>query len=165
MTSLYLLSNEYRDLQAKLLESEYDEQTIADTLEAMSGDLTTKAVDVAKFIKNLDATAEAIKQAEKEMAERRKTIEKKAESIRNYLLVNMQSCDMTKIECPYFALTIKKNPPSVVIDDVNEIPSHLFTFPEPPPPSPDKKEIAKLLKDGIDVPGAHLEQNERIEIK
>jgi hypothetical protein len=165
MTSLYELSTEYQQIQNKLLESDFDEQTIADTLESVSGDLTAKAVNVAMFIKNIDATAEAIKQAEKEMAERRKALEKKAESIRDYLKYNMQACNMTKIECPYFALTLKKNPPAVVVDDVDAIPNNLFVCPEPPLPFPDKKAIAQLLKEGVEVPGAHLEQSERLEIK
>jgi hypothetical protein len=165
MTSLYQLSNEYLQIQNKLIEADFDEQTIANTLESISGDLTAKAVNVAMFIKNVEATAEAIKQAEKNMADRRKSLEKKAETIRDYLKNNMQACNMTKIECPYFALTIKKNPPAVVIDDTDAIPTNLFVCPEPPLPFPDKKAIAELLKNGVEVPGAHLEQNERLDIK
>lgn len=165
MTSLYELSSEYVSIQQKLIDADYDEQTIADTLEGLSGDLTAKAVNVAMFIKNVEATAEAIKQAEKNMAERRKALEKKADTIREYLKNNMQACNMTKIECPYFALTLKKSPPAVIIDDQDAIPNNLFVCPEPPVPFPDKKAIAELLKNGVEVPGVHLEQSERLDIK
>lgn len=165
MTSLYQLTNEFQLLATKLNESDYDEQTIADTLEGASGDIETKATNVAMFIRNLESSAEAIKQAEKEMADRRKAIEKKAESIRQYLKDNMQRCGITKIDSPYFALTLKKNPPSVIIDDAGAIAGELYVYPEAPAPYPDKKAIAELLKAGKVVNGAHLEQAERLEIK
>lgn len=117
------------------------------------------------FIKNLEASADAIKQAEKSMSDRRKSIENKAESIRKYLKDNMQRCGITKIESPYFALTIKKNPSSVVIDDAGAIPSELYVYPDAPAPYPDKKAISDQIKAGNIVNGAHLEQAERLEIK
>jgi hypothetical protein len=163
--SLYQLTNEYQLIQMKLLESDFDEQTIADTLEGASGDIEAKSINVAMFIRNLETSAEAIKQAEKEMADRRKAIEKKADSIKQYLKDNMQRCGITKIESPYFALTIKKNPPSVVIDDVGAIAGELYVYPDAPAPYPDKKAIAELLKAGKEVNGAHLEQAERLDIK
>lgn len=165
MTSLYQLTNEFQVIQMKLLESDFDEQTIADTLEGASGDVEIKSVNVAMFIRNLETSAEAIKQAEKEMYDRRKSIEKKADSIRQYLKDNMQRCGITKIESPYFALTIKKNPSSVVIDDAGAIPSELYVYPDAPAPYPDKKAISEQLKLGNVVNGAYLEQAERLEIK
>jgi hypothetical protein len=164
-TSLYVLTGDYLALSNKLLESDLDDQTIRDTLEGASGELEEKATNVACFIRNLEASADSIKQAEKEMSERRKAIEKKAESIRTYLKENMQRCGITKIESPFFALTLKKNPPSVVIDDAGQIGTNYYVYPEAPPPYPDKKLIAQAIKDGFEVAGAHLEQGERLEIK
>ena len=60
--SLYQLTNEYQLIQMKLLESDFDEQTIADTLEGASGDVEAKSINVAMFIRNLETSAEAIKQ-------------------------------------------------------------------------------------------------------
>ena len=165
MASLYELSNEYQLAQIKLIESDYDQQTIADTLESLSGDLEAKSINVAMFIRNLEVTADAIKQAEKEMAERRKAIENKTEAMKLYLKQNMQRCGITKIESPYFALTLRKNPPSVVIDDAGAIPNEFYVFPDPPAPYPDKKAISEQLKSGNVVNGAHLEQAERLDIK
>ena len=165
MSSLYELSNEYQLAQIKLSESDFDEQTIADTLESLSGDLEAKSINVAMFIRNLEVTADAIKQAEKEMADRRKAIERKTDAMKLYLKENMQRCGLLKIESPYFALTLKKNPPSVVIDDLAAIPSQFMVIPEPVAPYPDKKAIAEQLKAGNLVEGAHLEQAERLDIK
>jgi hypothetical protein len=163
--SLYQLSGDYLAIANKLSDSDLPPEVINDTLESLSGELEEKCTNVALFVRNLEATAESIKAAEKQMADRRKAIENKANSIRQYLQVNMQRTGITKIESPYFALTIKKNPPSVVIDDVEAIPSEFMVTPAPPPPAPDKKAIGEKLKAGEQVPGCHLEQGERLDIK
>jgi hypothetical protein len=165
MTSLYVLAGHYRAVEQKLLDSDVDPQTIADTLESLSGDLEEKATNVACFIRNLESSAEQIKQAEKQMADRRKSLETKAESMKRYLKENMQRTGITKVECPYFAISLKKNPPAVVIDDASAIPADYMVTPPAPPPAPDKKLIAQAIKDGYEVPGAHLETGERVEIK
>jgi hypothetical protein len=164
-TSLYVLAGEYQALANKLMDSDFDEQTIADTLEGAAGELEVKATNVAMFVRNLEASAEQIKLAEKAMAERRKSIENKAESIKRYLKDNMQRTGITKIECPYFALSIKKNPPSVIIDDPAAIPTKFMVTPPAPPPAPDKAAIKSALQAGEVVEGAHIEQGERLEIK
>jgi hypothetical protein len=164
-TSLYVLTGEYLAVANKLSDADLPPEVIADTLEGISAPLEEKATNVGCFIRNLEATAESIKVAEKQMAERRKAIEAKAEQVRRYLFDNMQRCGINKIESPYFSLTIKKNPPSVVIDDANAIPADYMATPPAPPPAPDKKLIAQAIKDGYTVPGAHLEQGERLEIK
>lgn len=163
--SLYVIANEYQAMVEKLINSELDEQTIADTIESASGELEAKATNVAMFIRNLEASAEQIKLAEKAMSERRKAIESKAESVKRYLFDNMRRVGISKIECPYFAMTIKKNPPSVIIDDANLIPSQYMVTPPSPPPSPDKAAIKAALQAGEMVAGAHIEQGERLEIK
>lgn len=163
--SLYVLTGEYLAIANKLSDSDLPPEVIADTLESLSGELEEKCTNVALFVRNLESSAEQIKLAEKQMAERRKAIENKAERIREYLKVNMQRSGISKIECPYFALTLKKNPPSVVIDDVGAIPELFMVTPEPPPPSPNKKLIGEQLKMGALIPGCHLEQAERLDIK
>jgi hypothetical protein len=165
MTSLYVLANEFKALEAKLLDSDYDEQTVADTLEGFAGDLEVKAVNVAMFSRNLDALANQIREAEKEMAERRRAVEKKAENIRRYLLQNMERTGINKITCPYFEISLKKNPPSLVIDDENKLPLEFMRIPPLPDPVPDKKAILDAIKSGKEVAGAHIVQNNRVDIK
>ncbi|MEX3555283.1 MAG: siphovirus Gp157 family protein [Burkholderia gladioli] len=148
-----------------LAELDLDEQTVADTLESISGDLTVKAQNVAFVIRNLEATAEQIKEAEAAMSARRKAIENRADRIRRYLLDNMVHAGIQKIECPHFKLAVRDNPASVVIDEPGLIPSHYMTDPPPPPPAPDKKLIKKAIEDGFEVPGAHLARGKRLEIR
>lgn len=163
--SLYVIANEYQSMVERLMNSELDAQTIADTIEGASGELEAKATNVAMFIRNLESSAEQIKLAEKAMAERRKQLENKAESVKQYLFENMKRTGVTKIESPYFALTIKKNPPSVIIDDESLISDGYKRLPDPVPLIIDKALIKKAIENGLTVEGAHIEQKERLEIK
>jgi len=165
LPALYTLASEYRDAAERMADLDLDEQTIADTLQGMAGELETKATNVAAFARNLEATAAAIKDAEAEMAKRRKAIERRSESLRAYLLNNMLRVGISKIESPMFRLVVRDNPPSVVIDDAALLPAQYLTSPEPPPPAPDKKAIGDALKAGEVVPGASLARGKRLEIK
>jgi len=163
--SLYSIAVEHRALVDHLMDTQTDEQAIADTLEAESYPLELKAQNVAYAIKNLESMADAIKNAEKEMADRRKAIEKRAANLREYTKTCLEVAGVQKVECPHFALTIKKNPASVDIFEQALIPSKFMRQPEPPPPAPDKKAIAEAIKSGEDVPGAILTQGTRLDIK
>lgn len=163
--TLYNIADQYlADLQ-KLQEMEIDEQTFADTLEGLSGDLEVKATNVAMFVRNLEASAEAIKNAEKAMAERRKALEAKADRIRQYLLDNMNRTGITKIDCPYFVLSVRKNPPAVEVLNQDMIPDEYFDIPEPPAPTLNKNRLKEDLKAGVIVEGAKLTAGQSLAIK
>lgn len=163
--SLYVIADQYRRDIEQLMELDLPEDVVADTLESLSGELEAKAVSVASFVKNLEASAEQIKEAEAAMAARRKAIEKRAANVRQYLLDNMLAAGISKIECPYFKLAVRDNPPAVVINEPSLIPDAYLTDPPPPPRAPDKALIKKAIQDGFDVPGAHLARGKRLEIK
>lgn len=163
--ALYTLADDYLQAVERLSDLDLDEQTIADTLEGLAGALEVKTTNVAMFVRNLESSADAIKQAECHMAARRKAMENRASRIKDYLLVNMERTGITKIECPHFKIAIRENPASVVIDALTAIPEDYMRQPEPPPAAPDKKLIAQAIKDGYAVPGAHLERSKRVEIK
>jgi len=161
--ALYLIADEYLQAVNALADLDLPEEVVADTLESLQYPLEQKATNVAMFVRNLEATADAIREAEGEMAKRRKALETRAANVREYLKANMIRAGIQKIECPLFKLAIRDNPPSVVID--GEVPAEYMRQPEPPPPAPDKKAIAEALKAGQHVPGAHIARTQRLEIK
>ena len=165
MTTLFDIVAEYHEAALKLADLDLDEQTIADTLEGLSGDLEAKATNVAKFVRNLEATAAQIKEAEASMAARRKALEKRADGLKRYLFSNMEFAGIQRIECPYFVLSIKSNPPAVDVFDAAQVPAEFMRQPEPPPAAPDKAAIKDALKAGKDVPGCRLVQGSRLEIR
>jgi predicted transcriptional regulator len=161
---LYALASEFVGVREKLLNSDFDDETIADTLEALAYPLEKKAENIAAVTKDLDAWKVAIDEAIGELSDRKKRIEKKQESIREYLKNNMESCGITRIESPLFTISIKKCPPSVTIVDEESIPEAFFRMPEVKP-APNKDAIKKALLAGETVAGTVLVQNKRLEIK
>lgn len=165
MTALFVLAQDYRAAADKLADLELDDQTIADTLEGMSGELEVKATATAMVVRNMQAVAASIKDAEASMAARRKALEARADRLMAYLLANMQHAGIQKIDSPHFTVSVKANPPSVAINEPGLIPEEFMRQAEPPPPAPDKKAIAEALKAGREVPGAHLARGIRLDIR
>lgn len=162
--NLFEIAHQYRADVARLEELDLDDQTLADTLEALSGDLEMKAVNVIKFVKNLEATASAIKEAEAAMAARRRSLEKRSDALRAYVFHNMQSSGIQKIECDYFRMAVRDNPPAVDIFDLAQLPQD-YMREIPATYAPDKTLIKAAIKDGFIVPGAKLVTSQRLEIK
>lgn len=167
MTALYSLTEQLRELQA-LADSDTDipEDVLRETLEGLQGALEVKATNVARFVRNQESLADAIEGAAKQMRERAARVRRRTDSMRQYLLANMALAGISRIENAELVLAIRKNPPSVVIDDAAQIPAEYMREPEPPPPpAPDKKRIGDALKAGTAVPGCRIEQGQRLEIK
>lgn len=166
--TLFQIAAEYRHITDVLMDSGADEQTLRDTLEGEAWPLELKAQNYGFVIRNLQATAASIREAEEQMKARRQAIEKRAAALVERLKTGLEIAGVQKLETPHFALTIKKNPPGVEVWDERQIPAEFMRTPEPPPPPapvPDKAAIKDALKAGADVPGALLAQGTRLEIK
>lgn len=163
--NLYEIALTYRDAADKLADLDLDPQTLEDTLESLSGDLEEKATNTAFLIRNLEANAAAIKDAEAAMAARRKALENRAARVKDWVLANMMLAGVQKIECPYFKVSVRDNPAAVEVHEPGLIPANFMRQPDPPPPAVDKTAIKEALKAGQDVPGCKLTVGKRLEIK
>lgn len=163
--SLYQIAAEYREATETLASLDLDPQTLADTLESLGGDLESKSKNTAFVVRNLEAAADQIDEAVAEMGKRAMTIRKNAERVREYLLNNMLFAGVKKLETPYFVISVRDNPPKVVVTDEAAIPKAYFTEPTPPAPKPDKKLIATAIKEGVQIDGCHLERGQSLLIK
>ena len=162
--NLYELKSDYMQFAEKLQDMDLDEQTIADTLDSMSGDLEAKATNTVMVARNMRATAEAIKQAEVGMAARRKAFENRADMLEKRVFSVMQETGISKIESPHFCLSIQNNPPSVEVFDSLMIPAD-YMKEVPATYTVDKALIKKAIGDGFEVLGARMVQGQRLAIK
>ena len=101
-------------------------EQIADTLEALEGDVREKAVRSRRSPRTWTRPPRPCARPAKAMLARADRIEKRAETVRAYLLFHMQACGISKIECPWFTLPCARIRPSVVIDDEAQIPVGLL---------------------------------------
>jgi hypothetical protein len=135
---------------------------IHDALNQLEGTFEAKAVNVAAYIRSLEAEAQAIAAVKQSMERRIKSLEYQSFSLRSYLQGEMERTGLTRIAHPWLALRIQSNPPSVVIDNEGLVPDGfketLTTV------KILKADIGKALKAGEAVAGAHLEQTSRLVI-
>ena len=159
MTSLYKLSGELVSLSSHVDDEDFDQESLEIALTGLKGELQEKCINVAKYAENLASDAAQIDEAIKQMQARKKSIQAKSEAMKKYLFDNMIAADITKIECPYFALSIRNNPVKVVETDFLKIPDKF------------KKSVTtvivdkKAIKDAGGCPGAELISTKRLQIK
>ncbi len=160
---LYEIANEYQQALTTLHSiDEITQDVISDTLSIIKDDFETKAVAVSSFVKNIEADILAMKEAEASIAKRRKALQNQIESVKSYLLDNMERTGINHIHSPYFDIKLKKCPSSVEIIDEELIPDECFRV---------KREVSKsfikdALKNGVIIEGAKLiDDKMRIDIK
>jgi len=162
---LFELAVQHQHLMALDGSADIPPEVIRDTLEGLEGEIQDKAHSIACMVRNIEAEADAVAEAAKELAERSKRMQRRADEMKNYLLFQLQACGMTRLPFKEFTVAVRDNPESVRINDDAKIPAEFMVTPEPPPPAPDKKALKAALKTGAEIPGVWLERGQRLEIK
>jgi hypothetical protein len=157
---LYEISQNYSQLldMADVL----DEQTFQDTLQAIEEVLEDKVENIGKFVRCLDADIETIKSEEKRLADKRRALENKVASVKEYVQHEMEIAGVDKVKRPTLTISIQLNPPSVLVKDESLIPSHYMV---PVAPKLDKKAVLSFLKEGGEVPGCEIQQSKGLRIR
>ena len=163
--NLYQITQEYASSVAKLKNTELSEEVIADTMDGMAGDLEDKAINYCFAIRELEAESKAQDEIAKAHLARSESTLKRAEHLKKTLFASLKIAGKEKIDRPEFVITFRKNPPSVIVDDLSLIPKDYFKEPILPPPSLDKALVKKAIQDGFEINGVHLEQGESLSIK
>lgn len=165
--ALYKLADEFEQARRELEAMELPPQVLADTLDGLAMPVEDKARNVAAFICNLDAEADAIEAHAKAAAAKAKVARKKADGLREYLRINMDRCGIHELTTHDKTLKItlhRGRDVAVVIWDEKQVPFDYFRE-VPSRMEPDKAAIKQAILDGYDVPGAKLEYRDRLEIK
>ena len=147
-----------------------DEETgellsVAQALDALRMEREAKLENVACWVKNLSAEADAIREEEDRLFKRRKAAETKAANLKTWMLAAMTHEDGTtdKLKTGRVMVSVKRKPPSTVVDDEALLPwayktvKQTFTL--------DKAAIKAAILSGEEVPGAHLEYGRSVVIK
>jgi len=161
---LYQIADDYLTALEALAEMEdLPPEAIADTLEGLAGRFQDKAANVAAYIRTLDAEATAIADARQAMERRQSALERHAGRLRDYLKGQMERTGIPRVKNPWVSVRVQPNPPSVVIEDETLLPER---FKQPVTTLKLlKSEIARALKAGESVFGAHLQTTTRLVIQ
>lgn len=156
--NIYELTQSYQQIMEMIEEGQ---EGLEDTLESLNDAIEDKAVGYAKVMRNLEAQASAIKEEEKRLSERRKSLENNVKRMKESLQENMIHNDMKKIKTDLFTFNIQKNPPSLNIENEELIPKRFY---EEQLPKLNRKELLKELKES-DIPGVEIKQGESLRIR
>ena len=162
MSTLYELTEAYQELLSMALDPETDPEALADTMEAIDGEIEVKADGYAKVMRNLEADASAIKAEIARLTERKKHIEANVDRMKRSLETAMRLTGKTKFKTSLFSFNIAKNPASLKIDNPDRVPEEFLI---PQDPKIDSAAIKKELKEGVVYDWCHLEQSESLRIR
>ena len=156
--TLYEIDEQLAEL---LNESDDDGEITEDIFERLTAVRmlrTEKIENIALFIKNLTAEADAIKAEKQKLEERQRAKNNKAERLKQYLDFALAG---QKFESARVSIAYRKSQ-AVNITDETQIPAE---FLEPQAPKVLKTEISRALKAGEEVPGAVLETRQNLQVK
>lgn len=152
----------------QLIEESADEDGSFDSrlksvFDAVQEEFDDKIDGCCRIVSDLIGRAAACKAEADRLNARSQALKARSESLKKYMLEAMQATQQTKVETDLFTVSIRKNPPSVLVSDASQIPGQFIQ--EKIEYVIQKGEISKALKAGEEVPGAELVQGERLEIK
>lgn len=116
-----------------------------------------KAVNIARWIKNIEAEAEAVRSEEKRLSERRRAAEAHADRLRSYLACHLPVG--TKITDSTVVIGWRKSS-SVEVDE-GALPDEWFKITR----TPLKAEIKEAIKAGATILGAAIHERQNLTIK
>lgn len=143
------------------LESLEETEDIKEVLDSISDEQDVKIENIVYVVKNLEAEIKAYREEEKRLAEKRKSKERKAKFLLDYIFSNMKAIGKDKVKAGTYDLRIQKNPKSVRIYDEEQLFDEYFKYKK----EVDKKKIKEAIENGIEVAGAEIVQGEGLRIR
>lgn len=163
MSKLFELKNTYLSIEDEINSSDEISEEQLMVFESIEDDIKEKSINIGYIIQNLESEIDSIDKAIKSMQLRQAKLMKKSNSLKEYLKLNLEVCNMKEIKSPYFDIKVKINPYSVLIENESLLPDSYFN--EKITKIIDKISIRNDIKNNIFVPGAALSQTTRLEIK
>lgn len=163
MSNLFELNDQFRELSQR---DDLDPTILADTLDAIEDTWTDKVNNIANWIESLDADVDWLTKKKRSISDEL-TYRK---NLRNNLMVYLTSAiddrGLKEVRTDNFILRPRSYRQRTVIEDENKIPTEYRNYEKYQGMfDVDKSAIYKALKDGKQVPGAHLKPNRKVMIK
>lgn len=163
MATMYELTADYMTVLAMATDGETDPECIADTLEAIGGEIEEKAEATAKVLLSILGEKDLITAEIDRLKAREKSLENNAKAIKDRLYNAMKVTGKEKFKTPLFSFSIRKNPAKLVIDDEKLVPA-IYLVEQPP--KIDSARLKEYLKENnITCNYAHIEQGESLSIR
>lgn len=158
--TLFEINKELMDAYDKAVDPETGEinESWMTSIEQLEGMKKDKIKNVALWIKNLSAEAEALKAEKMAFAERQKQCENKIANLKQYIMfaTEGQKFETTEVKISF------RNTPVVEIAEGTILPEQYLRFKDP---EPDKTALKEALKAGEVIDGCALVNSVSVQIK
>lgn len=161
MSSLYDLTGRMKNLEDCFCEDNEVNDYVNLALDNLDMEFEEKVENIVKFIKNMESDVKAIKEEKKRLNDKQKVLENRIERMKDYISDNMALLGKKKVKAGLFNVSIRKCPPSVLVEDLESIPELYKVIKY----DIDKVSIKEVLKNGGTIEGCKLESKESLSIK
>lgn len=141
---------------------EIDKEAVFEYLEALSLERAVKIENIALYVKDLLADAQAIKAEETKLKKRREAKEKKAERLTEFVKESLLRCGDESFETPRCVLCFRTSK-AVVVTDESKLDKRYVK--ETVTYAVDKTAIKTAIDKGEEVAGAYIEERKNLQIK
>ncbi len=160
---LYEISSEFQKVVDLIENCDEMSPELIEQLNAVSDNASAKVLNVAAYIKNLEAESISMDIYINNMQDRQLRITKRIDSLKEYLRYNMDILKLNKVESPEFDVQLRANQYSLDLFDQALVPKEYLRVKETVTLS--RADIIKDLKVGCDVPGARFVTTKSVLIK
>ena len=163
MANLVELSQNYKNLLELVHNEDIDPVMLEQALQGAEGELTDKLESVTYILREMDSDSEAMDREIERLKNRKQVLNNKYNRLKDYMLMCMKVAGTTQIKTPLNTWSIRKTPPSLIIEDEDSIPTEFKS--EVVKVQVDKKALKQAIKEGLELEGVRLESKESINIK
>lgn len=155
---LYELTENYVDI-LDLIERDGEKEVLIDTLDMLKDSIDDKVENIAKIIKETESNIDKVDQEIKRLQNKKKTLKNNNDSLKEYLLEQLEKSDIKKINTNLFSVSVRNNPVKIVVTDESKLPDEFFIIKK----TVDKTKIKEYLKHDF-LDGVVREQSKRVQI-
>jgi len=163
--NLYELTTEYEALLAEYDAAEDDKRRaeVLGMIDAVQDDIGDKGEAYARVLRNLTAQRDAYKAEAQRLTAKARAAEAAQERLKAQLLGAMQRVGATKLQTSIGAWSVRTNPWSVEVLDVDAVPAEYHV---PQPDKIDKRAVLKHFNETAEIlPGVMMNQTTGIQFR
>jgi hypothetical protein len=156
MDTMMGITQRYNAVMALADDDSVPQEDVNNALLTLEDELQEKGENCIKYLDSVQDKIDAAKANKKKLDAYIKTLENRKKRVEKACIYALDTLQVKSIMTGWGEMKVKKNPPSVVIDDLSKVPTKFQH--QKIEVTLDKIAIKNAIKAGEEVPGAHLEQ-------
>lgn len=158
--NLFELGQQYQTLADR---EDLDPTVLADTLDSIEDTWNSKANNIARWIESLDSDIDWLTKKKRSISDELTYRKNLRQNLMTYLTSAIDDRGLKEVHTDDYILRPRNYKQRTIIDDESKVPAEFKHTNEVV--AVDKTAVYKALKNGEEVPGAHLKPNRKVMIK